>query len=98
MKKVNVSGRWWLWILLGFGAGAWLMGPGGPTAALPGAAAREARADLDSVERNVVDVFQRVAPAVVNVSNLTRRRTFFEVQEMAQGSGTGFVWDTEGHI
>jgi S1-C subfamily serine protease len=74
------------------------MAPGGPSAALPGAAAREARADLDSVERNVVDVFQRVAPAVVNVSNLTRRRTFFEVQEMAQGSGTGFVWDTEGHI
>src|SRR6185436_2490880 len=98
MKKVNISGRWWLWIVLGFGAGAWFMAPVAPTSPVQGAASREARAELDPVERNVVDVFQRVSPAVVNVSNLAQRRTFFDVQEVPQGSGTGFVWDKQGHV
>jgi S1-C subfamily serine protease len=62
--------------------------------------AREARADLDPSERRVVEVFQRVSPGVVNVSNLVQRRSYFDldVMEIPQGSGTGFVWDKKGHV
>src|SRR5262245_44531345 len=98
MMKAVISGRWWLWALLGFGGGAVLMAPASHSPPLPAAAAREVRAELDAVERNVVDVFQRVSPAVVNVSNIAQRRSLFNVQEVPQGSGTGFVWDKKGHV
>ena len=58
-------------------------------------------ADLLPYERDLVDVFHRVSPAVVNVSNLAQRRATrysLDVQEIPQGTGTGFVWDKLGHI
>ncbi len=61
----------------------------------------EKLADLLPYERDLVEVFQRSSAAVVNVSNLAQRRTSLfssDVQESAQGTGTGFVWDREGHI
>jgi S1-C subfamily serine protease len=55
---------------------------------------------LDPSERNTIALFQRVAPSVVHVSNVAGNRSFFTLdqQEMEQGSGTGFVWDRNGHI
>jgi S1-C subfamily serine protease len=62
----------------------------------------EARmASLLPYERDIVQVFQRVSPAVVNVSNIAQRRAGFfsmSVQEIPQGTGTGFVWDKQGHV
>ena len=57
-------------------------------------------ADLGSVERNTVEVFQRVSPAVVHVYNIGMRRALYsrEIFEVPQGQGTGFVWDKQGHI
>jgi protease Do-like 1, chloroplastic len=57
-------------------------------------------AELLPYERDLVDVFHRVSPAVVNVSNLAQRRARYslDVQEIPQGTGTGFVWDKAGHI
>src|SRR5262249_17335661 len=39
-------------------------------------------------------------PSVVHVTNLAQRRGQFslDVQQVPRGTGTGFVWDTEGHI
>lgn len=52
-------------------------------------------------ERNSISVFQRTAPLVVFVNNITRyRRDFFsfDATEVQQGAGSGFIWDDQGHI
>lgn len=55
--------------------------------------------DLRSDEQAVVDLFENTSPSVVYISTLTRRIDVFGRGEIAPGgSGTGFVWDEEGHI
>ncbi len=55
--------------------------------------------DLRSDEQAVVDLFEGTSPSVVYISTLTRRSDFFGRGETVPGgSGTGFVWDEEGHI
>jgi S1-C subfamily serine protease len=53
-------------------------------------------------ERNYAVIYARVAPAVVNISNIQfRNRSMFfdyESREVAAGSGSGFLWDNDGHI
>ncbi|MDD2600660.1 MAG: trypsin-like peptidase domain-containing protein [Kiritimatiellae bacterium] len=47
------------------------------------------------------EVYRKVSPSVVSVVNSGLvRRGFFSVQlyEVEQGSGSGFVWDKDGHI
>ncbi len=71
-------------------------------AAPPGAPSRsyaERVSELLPYEKDIVEVFHRTSPSVVNVANLARRRaSFFSVEEVPQGIGTGFVWDRKGHI
>lgn len=59
-----------------------------------------ARGDLAQDEAATVELFKRISPSVVHVDNVVRQvdwRTdnLFEVR---QGSGSGFVWDSEGHV
>ncbi|HPG26315.1 MAG: trypsin-like peptidase domain-containing protein [Spirochaetaceae bacterium] len=51
-------------------------------------------------ERNTIDVFRRAGAGVVFVTNNALRRDFFsvDVTEVPQGTGTGFLWDREGHV
>jgi len=51
-------------------------------------------------ERNTIEVFQNASPAVVFITNKALQRDFFsmDVFEVPQGSGSGFIWDSEGHI
>lgn len=51
-------------------------------------------------EINNVEVFRRVSPSVVYISSIALKRSFFsfDVYQIPQGSGTGFVWDKKGHI
>lgn len=55
-------------------------------------------------EKNTISVFNNVVGSVVNVSNIkrvTRGGNFFvwgDEMEVPQGQGSGFVWDTKGHI
>jgi S1-C subfamily serine protease len=47
------------------------------------------------------EIYRKVSPSVVSVANnaLVRRGFFsFQVYQVEQGSGSGFVWDKEGHI
>ncbi|MEZ0169220.1 S1C family serine protease [Microvirga sp. TS319] len=55
-----------------------------------------ARGDLSELERSTIQVFETVAPSVVQVVSLSRRspRTEAEPSE----SGTGFMWDAAGHV
>lgn len=55
---------------------------------------------LQADEVNTIQVFQRLSPNVVNISNLRLERYLFslDMTEVPAGTGTGFVWDKAGHI
>jgi S1-C subfamily serine protease len=56
--------------------------------------------EVGESERRDIETFRSVAPSVVNIENLTVRTDPFRRNVMAlpRGSGSGFVWDEEGHI
>jgi S1-C subfamily serine protease len=64
----------------------------GPSPLGPGAAIED--------ERNTVSVFEAVAPATVFVtqSQLVRNRFTLSVDQIPAGTGSGFIWDTHGHV
>jgi S1-C subfamily serine protease len=50
-------------------------------------------------EQNVIDVFRAAAPATVFVAQKRLVRDWsMRALEVPAGSGTGFVWDTKGHV
>ena len=55
---------------------------------------------LSTEERRDIEVFRRSSPSVVFITSSVLQREFFSmnVQEIPQGSGSGFVWDRDGHI
>lgn len=55
-------------------------------------------AGLDFEEKRVIEVYQRVAPSVVNITTQVLQRNFFFEAIPAEGAGSGFVLDTEGNI
>jgi S1-C subfamily serine protease len=60
----------------------------------------EPRGDLAEDEKTTIDIFSRTAPAVVHITTLAVRENVLnlDVQQIPQGTGSGFVWDTDGHI
>jgi S1-C subfamily serine protease len=52
----------------------------------------------DAIEARRVALYKRVAPAVVNITTQVLRSDFFWGAVPEEGSGSGFVWDTAGHI
>ncbi len=52
----------------------------------------------DSEEARRVAVYQRVASAVVNITTQIIRTDFFWGDIPEEGSGSGFLWDREGHV
>ncbi len=64
----------------------------------PAAASEEPR--LPAEERRLVDAFRRACPSVVYVETLAVQRdpARFNVLELPAGVGSGFVWDTDGHV
>jgi len=63
----------------------------------PGPVAVEA-VDADRIEAGRIAVYERVAPAVVNVTTQVLRSNFFRGAMPEEGSGSGFLWDMQGHI
>src|SRR5207249_3560315 len=57
------------------------------------------RGALITDERATIALFRQASPSVVYVT-LARQRDFFSlnITEIPQGSGSGFIWDQEGHI
>jgi S1-C subfamily serine protease len=55
---------------------------------------------LNPEERATIALFRQASPSVVYITTLARQRDFFSlnITEIPQGSGSGFVWDQEGHI
>ena len=55
---------------------------------------------LSADERRDIDVFRRASASVVFITNYTRQLDFFsfDAVDTPSGTGSGFVWDKEGHI
>jgi S1-C subfamily serine protease len=57
-------------------------------------------APLEAEESRTIEVFEKAARSVVYIVNTALQRDFFSLNvfEVPQGSGSGFVWNQEGHI
>lgn len=57
-------------------------------------------AELSADERTTIGVFERATKSVVFIANTAIQRDVwsFNVMEVPQGSGSGFVWNKQGHI
>src|ERR1051325_4898364 len=55
---------------------------------------------LGADEQGTIDIFEKFSRSVVNVTSIhtARNRITLDVTEIPQGTGSGFVWDTQGHI
>ncbi len=56
--------------------------------------------DLGADERANIEVFEQVSPSVTSITNKRFQRDYFSfnVMEIPQGTGSGFLWDNKGHI
>jgi len=67
--------------------------------AVPASGQVEAATDLRPDEQAIVDLFENTSPSVVYITTVTRGRDRFgRVVTVPLGSGTGFIWDAEGHV
>ena len=59
-----------------------------------------ARSDLGEAERNNIEVFRAVSPSVVNITTVEHLANLFSrrITEVPRGTGSGFIWDTSGHV
>jgi S1-C subfamily serine protease len=56
------------------------------------------RGPLLDEEAELIKLYEETLPSVVHINNLSTRVSGFNVQEVPRGSGSGFVWDQDGHI
>jgi S1-C subfamily serine protease len=58
------------------------------------------RGPLAADEVADIEMFRRTSPSVVHITTLAAQRDMFSlnVQQVPRGTGTGFVWDEQGHI
>ncbi|WP_243335621.1 S1C family serine protease [Mesoterricola sediminis] len=81
----------------------WCSGQVGSLASGRGAAAPRAvtpRGPLPAAEQAVVDRFKEARSSVVYLTSLGYQQDFWslDVQAVPLGTGSGFIWDAEGHI
>ncbi len=59
-----------------------------------------ARGNLAEDEQSTIELFQQASPSVVYITTLSRRINPWtrNVSEIPQGTGSGFIWDIQGHI
>ncbi len=56
------------------------------------------RGDLAEFEKSTIQIFTMAAPSVVYIFTENAVPSFFGVQEVRQGAGSGFFWDDRGHV
>lgn len=58
------------------------------------------RGNLSDDEKSTIEIFRQASPSVVHITTLTRRRDrlTFNVLEIPEGTGTGFIYDDAGHV
>ncbi len=68
-----------------------------PTPGAPGVAA-DAQTGFEAEEARRVAIYENIAPAVVNITTQIVRDDFFWGSMPEEGSGSGFLWDDQGHV
>lgn len=70
------------------------------TPARPAKPAPLPRSDLGADEKATIEIFRRAQESVVNISTAAVRQNRFnlDVTAIPAGTGSGFVWDTLGHV
>ncbi len=60
----------------------------------------EPRGDLSEVEKTNIAIYKRSKPAVVHITSMSVQRDEWtlNIQEVPEGTGSGFIWDEGGHI
>lgn len=55
---------------------------------------------LSGSERRTIEIFREAADSVVSITTTSLRRSPFSmnVMEIPRGSGSGFIWDLDGHV
>lgn len=55
---------------------------------------------LNNNEAATIRLFEKSAPSVVFITTLAQQRSYFstDITEIPRGTGSGFVWDKDGHI
>ena len=58
------------------------------------------RGDLAGDEKTNIEVFQNASPSVVYITSLAIQRDRFSLNlhEIPRGTGSGFIWDDNGHV
>jgi S1-C subfamily serine protease len=58
------------------------------------------RGPLGGDELNTIAIFKSASPSVVNITALGLERDLFSlnVEQVPQGTGSGFIWDDRGHV
>jgi S1-C subfamily serine protease len=56
------------------------------------------RGDLTELERTNIRIYKENAPSVVHITTLVVRSSLFSNSEVPEGTGSGFLWDENGHI
>jgi S1-C subfamily serine protease len=70
-----------------------------PTVAPPPMAVPPALASgMSSLEEEIIQTYERIGRGVVNVTNRSYGYDFFSRPVPQEGTGSGFMYDTEGHI
>jgi S1-C subfamily serine protease len=60
-----------------------------------------ARGELSQEEKSNIQIYEQSSPSLVQVTNLAQQSSGFfglDIQEVPEGVGSGFIWDTDGHI
>ncbi len=60
----------------------------------------QARGKLAETETSTIDLFKKTSPSVVHITsiNVRRDRASLSLFDAPRGTGSGFVWDKQGHI
>jgi S1-C subfamily serine protease len=54
--------------------------------------------DLTALEKANIEIYQRNRSSVVHITTLVQQSNFFGSSQVPAGTGSGFVWDDEGHV
>ncbi len=59
-----------------------------------------ARGDLSITEKTNIEIFQKSSPSVVYITTLADTINLWtrDITRIPQGTGSGFIWDADGHI
>jgi S1-C subfamily serine protease len=103
-RQYGAAGRWLLLavalVMLFWWLRPWEWGPGSRTAIQSEPRTVIARGSLAEDEQSNIAVFKAASPSAVHITTLEVTRSFFslDVMQVPKGTGTGFIWDDQGHV